>query len=98
GVAVADWGRLAFVPLPSVERLGEGALATGAGVVASGMDKSEIPPLTPPFEGGGWQSFGLAMVFVLYAYGGWNDAAFVAAEVRDRKRNLPLALIGGVLG
>jgi len=45
-----------------------------------------------------WQSFGLAMVFVLYAYGGWNDAAFVAAEVRDRRRNLPLALIGGVLG
>jgi amino acid transporter len=38
------------------------------------------------------------MVFVLYAYGGWNDAAFVAAEVRDRRRNLPLALIGGVLG
>lgn len=49
-------------------------------------------------EGANWQSFGLAMVFVLYAYGGWNDAAFVAAEVRDRKRNLPLALIGGVLG
>jgi basic amino acid/polyamine antiporter, APA family len=41
-------------------------------------------------------SFGLAMVFVLYAYGGWNDAAFVAAEVRNRRRNLPLALIGGV--
>ena len=43
-------------------------------------------------------SFALAMVFVLYAYGGWNDAAFVAAEVRDRKRNLPLALVGGVAG
>ena len=38
------------------------------------------------------------MVFVLYAYGGWNDAAFVAAEVRNRRRNLPLALIGGVAG
>lgn len=42
--------------------------------------------------------FGLAMVFVLYAYGGWNDAAFVAAEVRHPKRNLPLALLGGVGG
>ncbi len=41
-------------------------------------------------------SFGLAMVFILYAYGGWNDAAFVAAEVRDRRRNMPLALVGGV--
>ena len=42
--------------------------------------------------------FGLAMVFVLYAYGGWNDAAFVAAEVRDVRRNLPRALILGTTG
>lgn len=41
--------------------------------------------------------FGLAMVLVLYAYGGWNDAAFVAAEVRDRRRNVPLALLFGTL-
>lgn len=39
--------------------------------------------------------FGLAMVFVLYTYGGWNDAAFVAAEVRDRERNIPRVLLGG---
>jgi basic amino acid/polyamine antiporter, APA family len=39
--------------------------------------------------GGG---FGLALVFVLYAYGGWNDAAFVSAEVRDGKRNIPRSL------
>ncbi len=41
-------------------------------------------------------SLGLALVFVLYTYGGWNDAAFVAAELRDR-RNIPLALILGTL-
>jgi amino acid transporter len=38
----------------------------------------------------------LAMILVLYAYGGWSDAAFVAAEVRNRQRNIPLALILGV--
>lgn len=43
-------------------------------------------------------SFGLAMVFVLYAFGGWNDAAFVASEVRDRHRNLPWALLYGIAG
>lgn len=42
--------------------------------------------------------FGLSMVLVLYAYGGWNDAAFVAAEVRNRSRNIPMALILGVTG
>jgi amino acid transporter len=34
------------------------------------------------------------MILVLYAYGGWNDAAFVAAELRKR-RNIALALILG---
>jgi amino acid transporter len=32
----------------------------------------------------------------MYAYGGWNDAAFVAAEVRDRRRNIPLSLMLGI--
>ena len=39
---------------------------------------------------------GLALVFVLYAYGGWSHAAYVAAEVRDQRRNLPRALVLGI--
>src|SRR5262252_3362597 len=27
---------------------------------------------------------GLAMIFVLFTYGGWNDAAYISTEVRDR--------------
>lgn len=42
-------------------------------------------------------SLGLAMILVLYTFGGWNDAAFVASEVRDRERNLPRALLWGTL-
>lgn len=42
-------------------------------------------------------SLGLAMILVLYTYGGWNDAAFVAAEVHDKSRNIPRALIFGTL-
>ncbi len=41
-------------------------------------------------------SLGLAMILVLYTYGGWNDAAFVAAEMRDPKRNIPRALLFGI--
>lgn len=54
-----------------------------------------VPTPAPGVIGPG---FGLALVFVLYAYGGWNDAAFVAAEVRDPTRNLPRALLGGMAG
>ena len=39
----------------------------------------------------------LAMILILYTYGGWNDAAFVAAEQRNQRRNIPLALILGTL-
>ncbi len=41
--------------------------------------------------------FGLAMILILYAYGGWNDSAFVATEVRDPHRNVPRSLIMGML-
>lgn len=42
-------------------------------------------------------NFGLAMVLILYTYGGWNDAAFVAAEVKNGKKNITRALILGIL-
>ena len=42
-------------------------------------------------------SVGLAMILVLYTYGGWNDAALVSAEVDNVKRNIPRALILGTL-
>ncbi len=50
-------------------------------------------PVDPAAKRAGWP---LAMILILYAYGGWNDAAFVAAEVRNTKRNIPLALLGGL--
>jgi amino acid transporter len=46
-------------------------------------------------RGGG--GFPVAMILVLYAFGGWNDAAFVAADLKDR-RNIPKALLLGTAG
>lgn len=40
-------------------------------------------------------ALGIALILILYAYGGWSDAAFVAAEVRDLRRNIPRALLLG---
>jgi amino acid transporter len=36
------------------------------------------------------------MVFVLYTFGGWNEAAYVAGEVRRERRNLPWVLLGSI--
>jgi APA family basic amino acid/polyamine antiporter len=41
---------------------------------------------------------GAAMVPVLFAYGGWQTATFVAGEIREPRKSLPRALIIGVTG
>ena len=38
------------------------------------------------------------MVPVLFAYGGWQTATFVAEEIREPKKNLPRGLLIGVTG
>lgn len=43
-------------------------------------------------------SFGAAMVPVLFAYGGWQTANFLAGEVKEPRKNLPRGLLLGVLG
>lgn len=41
-------------------------------------------------------AFGLAMVFVLLTYGGWNEAAYVSAEVRGGPRAILRTLLGSI--
>ncbi len=43
-------------------------------------------------------AIGAAMVPVLFAYGGWQTACFIAGEVREPRKNLPRGLIIGVVG
>ena len=46
---------------------------------------------------GGIVGFILAVKAALWAYDGWSDLNMVAEEVRDPERNIPLALIGGLI-
>ena len=45
----------------------------------------------------GQPAFGLAMVFVLLTYGGWNEAAYISAELKDERRNMVRALLWSML-
>jgi basic amino acid/polyamine antiporter, APA family len=40
-------------------------------------------------------AFGVALVPILFAYGGWQNANYVAEEIKDPRKNLPLSLIAG---
>jgi amino acid transporter len=65
-------------------------VVAGFSVPHPGAWTEPVPP--PPFS----PSLGLALVLILYTFGGWNDAAFVAAEVRNGKKNITRALILGI--
>jgi amino acid transporter len=92
GMALGTWTQNVLTAAKVLGLVG----VVAAGLWAAGRGSETLPANVP--SGSTGRSFGLAMVFVLYAYGGWNDAAFVAGEVRNRRRNLPLALLGGVTG
>jgi APA family basic amino acid/polyamine antiporter len=55
-------------------------------------------PLGQPISFDLLTAVGAAMVPVLFAYGGWQTASFVAGEIREPKKNLPRGLIIGVTG
>jgi len=50
-------------------------------------------PVDGPPAGGLPAAFGLAMVFVLLTFGGWNEAAYISAEVKGGGRAIMRALV-----
>ena len=65
-----------------------------AAVVAAGW----LAPVgvKPPIGAAGGGGAGLAMVFILLTYGGWNEAAYLSGEMRDVQRNMARTLVVGV--
>src|SRR5688500_12339588 len=67
--------------------------------------------LLMPTEATGWLSdtrgggmstgtavaFGAALIPILFAYGGWQNANYIAEEIENPERNLPRSLIAGVI-
>lgn len=45
----------------------------------------------------GVAGFGAAMLGALWGYDGWNNLTFVAGEIKNPQRNVPIALIGGTI-
>ncbi len=65
-------------------------------VVMVGMVCSPDSVSVPSIEVKPEASFGLAMVFVLLTFGGWNEAAYMSAELHNVRRNMVRAFLWGL--
>ncbi|MCS7089252.1 MAG: amino acid permease [Verrucomicrobiota bacterium] len=87
GVRAGAWAQNLLTILKAIGLL----TVVGAAVAAGQAAMSETAAVRT--EGLSWT---LALIFVLFTYGGWNEMAYVAAEVRDPKRNILRAMIWGM--
>jgi APA family basic amino acid/polyamine antiporter len=77
--------------------LGIGLIVVGVFVFARDATWQNLfaPTGTPGWPG--FSAFGAAMIAALWAYDGWNNMPMVAGEVKNPERNIPRALILGML-
>jgi len=87
---------LTLLALAAVVAAGFWVAGAAAGVPGPGPVPvpalADMPATTP--SGG---AAGLALIFVLLTYGGWNEAAYLSGEVRDVRRTLVRILVGGAV-
>ncbi|MFN7176870.1 MAG: APC family permease, partial [Thermaurantiacus sp.] len=70
-------------------------LVAVVGVMLAGSIADPLPrPEATPSAAG---SIGLALVFVMLTFGGWNEAAYLSGETRDGTRGFLRGLLGGIL-
>ena len=62
------------------------------------LPKNVVTQLEPQWQQDVFKpSFAITLIYVTYAYSGWNAAAYIVGEIRKPNINLPRALIGGTL-
>ncbi len=65
-------------------------------IVVIGLTQSSVTTSVVPREPASSGSLGLAMILVLLSYGGWNEAAYISAELHDARRNMTRVLLWSI--
>jgi basic amino acid/polyamine antiporter, APA family len=65
-------------------------------VIIVGLTLSSPTTTAPVAAATASRSWGSAMVFVLLSYGGWNEAAYISAEIENYQRNIVRSLLWGL--
>jgi APA family basic amino acid/polyamine antiporter len=88
-------GNMVNVVLTAAKVAGLSAIPIMA-LVAGSIEPS-FSPVVPPEVARPVASFGVAMIAVLWTYESWYYVTYAAGEIRDPQRNVPRALVIGVL-
>jgi APA family basic amino acid/polyamine antiporter len=101
--SVAIGGKFAIgltaIKIGSIVTLGLGALLFASGNWSNFLttDNGGACEGVAAAARGGSAGFAAAMLGALWAYNGWNEMTFVSGEVKHPERNIPLALISGMV-
>jgi len=79
-------------------KIGAIAALVVVGLAMGGGSLHALPLLDRPPSLGLIGAIGAAMIPVAFAYGGWQTSTFVAAEMRDPRRDLSRGIVMGVVG
>ena len=71
-------------------------LIIGVGLSVASAGVAPVAPAISSLSFSTLQAFGVALVFVLWTYGGWTESAYVAEEIHDPHRNLPWSILLGL--
>jgi len=67
----------------------------GLGIAGLYLGGGDISKITLSVESGGTMALGTAMLLVMFSYSGWNASAYIAGEVKNPARTLPISLLTG---
>ncbi len=91
GVKIGGGVQVAITAVKVAAILAIVVVGLGSGVGKAANFSAALP------ASGGFSGFFAALVAALWAYDGWNNVSMVSSEIRRPSRNLPIALIGGIL-
>ncbi len=89
GVQAGKWTQNLLTLIKYLGLLAMVAVGTCFSVAAAAP---AVPSSSPSLD-----SLGFALIFIIFAYGGWNEMAYVSAEVRNPQKNILRALLLGTL-